>query len=78
MLNELEKLKTLRIIPSVLALLALVYFLYTIDKSISIPKQVVYGKRTVEEIINTPQPFIPSEPWDNDFKSAITPAEEVK
>jgi len=58
--------------------LALVYFCYSIDSSITEPKKAVYGERTVEQIINTPQPYIPSEPWDEDFKSAVTSIEESK
>jgi hypothetical protein len=77
-MKELENLKKLRIIPGFLVFLALVYFCYSIDSSISESRKIVYGERTVEQIINTPQPYIPSEPWDKDFKSAITPAEESK
>ena len=77
-MTNLERLKTLRIIPGFLVSLALIYFCYSIDKTVGVPRQVVYGKKTVEEIINTPQPYTLSEPWDKDFKSAIIPIEELK
>ena len=77
-MKELENLKKLRIIPGILAFLALGYFCYSVDKSITESRKAVYGERTVEQIINTPQPYIPSESWDKDFKSAITPIEESK
>jgi hypothetical protein len=75
-MKELENLKTLRIIPGFLAVLALGYFCYSIDKSLNEPKTVEYGKRTVEEIINTPQPYAPSTALDPNFKSAIKPIKE--
>ena len=77
-MKELANLKKLRIIPGILAFLALVYFCYSIDSSITEPKKAVYGERTVEQIIDTPQPYTPSESWDEDFKSAVTPIEESK
>lgn len=77
-MTNLERLKSLRIIPGFLVFLVLLYAIISIDNSVANSRRIQYGKRSVEEIMHSPVPNIPAEKWDNEFKSAIIPTEGKK
>jgi len=75
MLSGLKKLITSNGTLVLLAIASVPYLLYSLWSSVPSKEwhRPSNGTRTVEEMINTPQPYIPSEPWDKDFKSSIEP-----